>query len=92
MKWMEVIKLRTAENNLEFMEPLLRKLMVENGNTGGMEEIKMYRNALLDHDACIHIHWASQRAEPQGSATGLCMVHILKDFGMVSHSVWLEGN
>jgi hypothetical protein len=92
MKWMEVINLRTAENNLEFIEPMLTKLITEIANTGGMKDIKMYRGAVLENDACIHIHWASRKAELQGSATGLCVVHILKEFGMVSHSVWVEEN
>jgi hypothetical protein len=28
--------------------------------------------------------------EPQGSATGLCLIHVLKTFGLTSHSVWVE--
>ena len=87
---MEVIKLRTAEKNLDFVEQTLTNLIIEFGNTGGMKDIKMYRNALLGNDALIYIHWASGRAEPQGSATGLCIAHILKEFGLVSHSVWIE--
>jgi hypothetical protein len=90
MKWMEVIELRTAENNPEFVEQTLTTLISEFGKTGSMQDIKMYRDALLENDACIHMHWASGSVEPQGSATGLCMVHILKKFGLVSHSVWIE--
>ncbi len=92
MKWMEVINLQTAEKNLEFIEPMLMKLITEIGGKGDMETIKIYRNVLVENDACIHIHWASKRAEPQGSAAGLCMAHILKEFGMVCHSVWIEEN
>jgi len=92
MKWMEVIELRTAEKNPAFVEQTLTTLIVELGEAGNMEDIKIYRDALLENDACIHVHWASGRAEPQGSTAGLCMVHILKEFGLVSHSVWIEAD
>jgi hypothetical protein len=90
MKWMEVIELRTAEKSPEFVERTLRTLITEFGKADSTKDIKMYRDALLENDACIHMHWASGRVEPQGSATGLCMVHILKEYGLVSHSVWIE--
>jgi hypothetical protein len=90
MKWMEVIELRTAEKNPESVEQTLMTLISEFGKTDSMQDIKMYRDALLENDACIHMHWTSGKVEPQGSATGLCMVHILKEFGLVSHAVWIE--
>jgi hypothetical protein len=64
--------------------------ITEFGKTGSMKDIKMYRDALLENDACIHMHWASGSAEPQDSATGLCFAHILTEYGLVSHSVWTE--
>lgn len=91
MKWMEVIKLRATEKKPELVEQMLMELITEFGKTSGMKDMKMYRNALLENDACILIYWASGKAEPQGSATGLCIAHILKEFGMVSHSIWVEG-
>jgi len=90
MKWMEVIELRTAEKDPKIVEQIMIALKIEFGKTSGMRDMKMYRDALLDNDACIHMHWTSGRIEPQGSTTGLCMVHILKEFGLVSHSVWTE--
>jgi hypothetical protein len=90
MKWMEVIELRTAETNPEIVQQTITTLIVEFGRTGSRKDIKMYRDALLENVASIHVHWSSGRAEPQGSATGLCMAHILKEFGLVSHSVWIE--
>lgn len=90
MKWMEVIELRTAEKNSVFVDQTLMTMINEFGKTGSMEDIKIYHDALLENDACIHMHWTSLRAEPQGSAAGLCIVHILKEFGLVSHSVWIE--
>jgi len=91
MEWMEVIKLRIAEKKRELVEHELEKLVAEVGNSGGMKDIKLYYNAVVDNDLSIHLHWDSISAESQGSATGLCLVHVLKKFGLISHSVWIEG-
>ena len=91
MRWIEVIKLRIAEKNPELIEQTIFKLITDVNNNGSMVEIKMYRHAMLDNDMSVHLHWESERAEPRGSATGLCLLHVLKDYGLISHSVWVEG-
>jgi hypothetical protein len=91
MEWMEVIKLRIAEKKQELVEHELVKLVADVGSSGDMKDIKFYHNAVVDNDLSIHLHWESVKAEPQGSATGLCLVHLLKEFGLISHSVWIEG-
>ena len=90
MKWMEVIRLRIAEKNPELVEPEIVKLITEVGYNGNMKDIKLYRHAVVDNDLNVNLHWESGNAEPQGSATGLCLVHVLKEYGLVSHSVWVE--
>jgi len=89
MEWMEVIKLRIAEKTPELVEQEVEKLIKEIGNNGSMKNIKLYRNAVIDNDLSVHLNWESRKAEPQGSATGLCLAHVLREFGMISHSVWL---
>jgi hypothetical protein len=91
MEWIEVIKLRIAEKNPELVEQEIVKLISEVGNNGSMREIKLYHHAVVGNDLSVHVHWESGNAEPQGSATGLCLVHLLKEFGLISHSVWVEG-
>jgi hypothetical protein len=90
--WMEVIKLRIAGDEPESVERKVVKMITEVNHNGKMKEVKVYRHALLDNDLSVYLHWGSDSAEPQGSATGLCLVHLLKEFGLVSHSVWVEGN
>jgi hypothetical protein len=91
MKWMEVIKLRIAGGNPELVEQRIVKLIKEVITNGSMKGIKLYRHAVVDNDLSIHLYWESEKAEPQGSANGLCLVHVLKEFGLISHSVWVEG-
>jgi hypothetical protein len=90
MKWMEVIRLRIAEKSPELVEQEIVKLITEVGYSGSMKDIKLYRHAAVDNDLNVNLHWESGSAEPQGSATGLCLVHVLKVYGLVSHSVWVE--
>lgn len=90
MKWLEVIRLRIAENSPELVEQEIVKLITEVGYNGNMKDVKLYRHAVVDNDLNVNLHWESGSAEPQGSATGLCLVHVLKAYGLVSHSVWVE--
>lgn len=91
MKWMEVIKLQVAEKNQEYVEQKIMNVLHEIGGSGVVKEIRFYHNALVDSDLCVQLHWESRKAERQGSATGLCIAHILKEIALVSHSVWIEG-
>jgi len=90
MKWMEVIKLRMAEREPESVEQKILKLIKDVGTSRRMKDIKLYHNALVGNDLSINLHWESGNAEQQGSATGLCLVHLFRNFGLVSHSVWIE--
>lgn len=90
MKWIEIIMLQIAAENPERVEHEIEQLTRDIGNGGSVKKIKLYRHALADNDLSVHLYWESEKAEPQGSALGLCLSHILKDFGLVSHAVWIE--
>jgi hypothetical protein len=92
MKWMEVIKLRMAEKEPQSVEQKILKLIKDVGNGRRIKDIKLYHNVLVGNDLSINLYWESGKAEPQGSTTGLCLVHILREYGLISHSVWVEGN
>lgn len=53
------------------------------------QAVQLYRN-LLDGDLSIHLCWKGKTAELRGSKTGNCLTHLLKECGLVSHSVWVE--
>jgi len=90
MKWMEVIKLRIAEKTPELVEQEIENLIKDFGNNGIMKNVKLYRNAVVNSDLSVHLFWESESTESFGSATGLCLVHLLKEFGLISHSVWVD--
>ncbi len=88
MKWLEVIKIRSAGGNLGLLEELL--LPISGSNPRGQVEMKTYRHTVLETDLSVHLHWDSEMPEPNGSALGLRLAQALKEFGLVDHSVWIE--
>ncbi len=89
MKWMETIKITIAQNRRAILEEQLAEIMANLNAERKGKVIKFYQN-LQDGDMCIHLNWSHGKAEPRGSRTGLCLAHLLKDFGLTSHSVWIE--
>ena len=50
MKWIEIIKLGVAESNRESLERQLTELISMVDHQGGMSDIKLYHNAVVDSD------------------------------------------
>jgi hypothetical protein len=88
MQWLEVIRISVAENKRAALEEQITSIMSDL-NTEKTETIKLYQN-LQDGEISIHLCWKNGKAVPRGSATGLCLAHLLKGFGLISHSVWAE--
>lgn len=91
MKWIEVIKISVADNRRAPLESQIESIML--GLHREMEkeadEMKLYRN-ILDNDLCIHLYWNKGPVDPRGSKLGIFITHLLKEAGLVSHSVWVE--
>jgi hypothetical protein len=91
MKWIEVIKINVADNRRAVVESQIESIML--GLNEKMDkkadQLKLYRN-LLDNDLSLHLCWTKGTAEPWGSKLGQCLTHLLKEAGLVSHSVWVE--
>jgi len=88
MKWLEVIKLRSAGKDSRSMDELL--LSIRKFNQAELVETKTFRHASLDSDLSVHLHWESEGPERNGSPLGLHLARALKEFGLIDHSVWIE--
>ena len=89
MKWLEIIKLRSAGIEEGLLEEFLRSL-VTSGQSRELAEIKTYRHAALENDLSVHLHWESDRPEQNGTSLGLRLAQTLREFGLVDHSIWVE--
>jgi len=88
MKWLEIIKLRSAGRSSGLLEKLL--LSIDKFSQSGLVETKIYRHAALELDLSVHLYWESERPERNGSGLGLRLVQALKEFGLIDHSIWIE--
>jgi hypothetical protein len=88
MKWIEIIKLRSAG---EASEPLKAFLAaIAKNDHRGLTKTRVYRHALWETDWSLHLHWESEKPETNGSALGLHLSQALGEFGLVDHSLWIE--
>jgi len=88
MKWIEIIKLRSAGKAPEPLKAFLSAI-VKNGQRG-LTEIEIYRHAAWETDWSLHLHWESEQPEKDGSALGLRLSQALQEFGLTDHSTWVE--
>ncbi len=88
MKWLEVIKLRSAEKDSELLKELL--LSIDKCGQSGLVEMKTYHHAALETDLSVHLHWESDRPEQNGSNLGLRLAKALGEFGLIDHCVWVD--
>jgi hypothetical protein len=89
MKWLEIIKLRSAGIGEDSLEEFLRSL-TESSLAGGLMAIRIYRHAGLESDAAVHLHWESKGPARNGTDVAIRLAEALKQFGLVDHSVWIE--
>ena len=90
MNWVEIIALRSNGNIQQSVIRELLKLGADGDERSGLGGMKIYRNAWINTDISVHLHWKSISPELRGSAMGLRLVQTLKEFGLVNHSVWVE--
>ena len=88
MKWLEIIKLRSAGKDSGLLEELL--LSIDKLVQSGLVEMKTYHHAALETDLSVHLRWESGRPEKNGSALGLRLDQALREFGLTDHSIWIE--
>ena len=89
MKWLEVIHLRSAEQDPERLTEFLDQIIDEiNGEEGGCK-VSLYGRANLKNDVCLQLHHSSEQVRLSGSRLGLHLTMALKTFGMVNHTVWV---
>jgi hypothetical protein len=90
MRWIEIITLRSIGDAERKMIAELLKQMRGAGKQGQPREVRIYRHGSVETDLSIHIYWESESVALPCSTLGDLLVNATRDFGMVSHSVWIE--
>ena len=89
MKWLEVIYLRSAEQNSALLNAFLGQLVEDIRKEGGAPKIKLFKRVNLDSDVCLQLYHESEQVKIIGSRLGMHLAEALKRFGMVNHTVWV---
>lgn len=87
MKWLEIIELRAVHLDKKLLHQQIAYMLdeIENENA-----IKIYVNVRVETDWSIHLQHESEKVEARGSEFGVRLKEILKAFGLVNHSIWVE--
>jgi len=90
MRWIEVVQLRAAESNQALLDSRLKELVKGSNRENKQPCIMVYRRAVIPMDYSIHILHDEGEVENMGSPLGLHLVAVLREFGLVNHSIWNE--
>ena len=90
MKLLEVIELRTAAGNVDMVEQYLQSWIGECRHAARV--VRSYRHASLETDFSVHLTRERGSTATGPSVEGRQLAGLLKDFGLVNHSVWVEQN
>jgi len=90
MVWIEEIKLRAAMNKKGDALHYLAKAARSMENVKGLTKTKILTHAFLVNDFSFQLVWDTETPEEPGSEEGLKLRTVLKQFGLVSHDVWIK--
>jgi hypothetical protein len=91
MDCLEIIALRSS--TIPDPEDLIRLVKHIEASHGAEETIalRFFQHATVENDFSVHIRRKTTGGRPDKSALGLQLAHLFSEFGLVSHSVWIEG-
>jgi hypothetical protein len=88
MEWLETITIRCAgSREKRAVMDLLQKIGMPEGEAG-LVAVEVYQSALVESDVSVHIHGCSEGFGHGKSSLGLRLIQALRDFGLLSHSLW----
>lgn len=87
MMYLEVIHLRLIKGlNDTTIENLCKSAIKEYDHIS----LHLFKNCTISTDRTIHLYHKDKSKNQTPSHLGLLLVSILKEFGMVEHSLWIQ--
>lgn len=91
MKWMEIIRLRVAQDQMTLVGPQLELMLDGLGGEPGLTRATAYVGVTSPGDMGLILLWDTEGDPPPfGSPTTQSLVPACKRFGLVDHSVWIQ--
>ncbi len=88
MKWIELIRVRSAEATLRSAMPVLEEQVEGIAASTPDAETFFLQHALYDGDLAVVVVWQTD-VPPAKSREGLMVADSLQGLGSVDHAVWL---
>jgi len=95
MRWLETIKVQSATGKEEATENELTILVHEvrkNTDRQGLRAATVSSHASVPGYFALRLFWDTDDLLASGSILGMNLAQSLKVFGLVDHSVWIEGS
>jgi len=89
MKWIELIVVRSIDNQHKSDVRKLVNQLIQNKGLKEITRVTLYRNAFVETDLAIHIQWEIDEAEPSKSLQGIELAAALEGFGRIHHTIWI---
>ncbi|MBU2644827.1 hypothetical protein KKI24_08985 [bacterium] len=90
MNWIEQIVLRSSCNTLKELDLNGFFALVNQDQISRPNRINVYRHGHLETDICILLFWETERSRTAASSVAQYLSRYLKDYGLVTHSWWIE--
>ena len=90
MKCLEIITLRSATNPEKGAIRELVKKMRGSDTKEPAPALVLYRNASVGNDISIHLQRNTGNGHMGKSPMGLQLARLFSEYGLVSHSIWIE--
>ena len=87
MKTLEIIHLRLAGDSPQTLVEAIRKSV---GSDADLMETRIYRHTRLETDLAVHLHREVGMGRACVSDVGIRLAALLREYGMVERSVWVE--
>ena len=90
MKILEIIHLRAVHRKRESLIEELYSLVNKVGHGNGPARMELYCHAKVDNDLSVHLVFENEGQDPRASDLAQRLASAFREFGPVSHSIWLE--
>lgn len=92
MGWIEIIKVQTGgSETVEGCRDYLKALEQEHTGENGVD-IRIYTHPVFSQQLMIRLKWHSGHPEMPFSHVSGTLIYELRQFGLVDHSIWVDGN
>jgi hypothetical protein len=89
MRWTEIIKVYIGKSMRNALNHQLESIVKDLDVAKKRVRVKLY-DSMQSDELSIHLIWEQGESKCWGSEIGISLTQKLNEFGLVSHSIWIE--